>query len=108
MARSALLIEEQETHISWNRDDLRAKIYVSDLTVITKLDKLVAAEGSEWEFEKEECTKDGRLYGKFYSCPIELISFRTKRKKISSEIESDLEDEEKEGITEKNIDSSDF
>lgn len=59
MAKSALLIEEQETHISWDRDGTRAKIYVSDLTVMTKLDRLVAAEGSEWVLEKEERAKDG-------------------------------------------------
>lgn len=110
MARSALLIEEQETHITWNRDDLTAKIYVSDLTVMTRLDKLVDAENSEWKFEKEERAKDGRIYGKFYSCPIELISFRTRRmgKKLEPESNSTVEASEKDGVTEKNFDNAYF
>ena len=78
MERSALTIEEQEVHINWSRGDERAKIYVSDVTAMTKLDKLVAAEGSEWKLDKEYSEKDGRVDSKFYSCPINLISFRTK------------------------------
>lgn len=85
MERSTLTIEEQETHINWNRGDARAKIYVSDVTTMTRLDKLVSAEGSEWKLDKEYREKDGRVSGKFYSCPVEFISFRTKRKEMTEE-----------------------
>lgn len=85
MERSALMIEEQETHISWSRGDARAKIYVSDVTTMTRLDKLVAAEGTEWTLDKEYREKDGRVTGKFYSCPVEFISFRSKRTTLSEE-----------------------
>lgn len=78
MGKSALSIEDRETHINWSRGDSRAKIYASDVTTMTKLDKLVAAEGSEWKLEKEQRSKDGGIYGKTYSCPIEFISFRSK------------------------------
>lgn len=50
MERSTLTIEEQETHINWSRGDDRAKIYVSDVTTMTRLDKLV---GSCREFRLE-------------------------------------------------------
>lgn len=85
MERSALMIEEQETHINWSRGDARAKIYVSDVTTMTRLDKLVAAEGTEWKLDKEYREKDGRVHGKFYSCPVEFISFRSKRVTMSEE-----------------------
>lgn len=35
-----LMIEEQETHINFSRGDERAKIYTSDTTTITRLNKL--------------------------------------------------------------------
>lgn len=85
MERSALMIEEQETHINWSRGDARAQIYTSDVTTMTKLDKLVSAKDTEWKLEKEYREKDGRVHGKFYSCPVEFISFRSKRVTISEE-----------------------
>ena len=85
MERSSLTIEEQETHINWSRGDKRAKIYVSDVTTMTKLDKLVAVEGSEWTLDKEYREKDGSCSGKFYSCPVEFISFRSKRVILTEE-----------------------
>ena len=85
MERSSLTIEEQETHINWSRGDARARIYVSDVTTMTRLDKLVAAEDSEWKLEKEYREKDGRIDAKFYSCPVEFISFRSKRVVMSEE-----------------------
>lgn len=85
MERSTLTIEEQETHINWSRGDARAKIYVSDVTTMTRLDKLVAAEDSDWTLDKEYREKDGSVTGKFYSCPVEFISFRSKRVAMSDE-----------------------
>lgn len=79
MERSTLTIEEQETHINWSRGDARAKIYVSDVTTMTRLDKLVASEDSEWTLDKEYREKDGSVTGKFYSCPVECVSFRAKK-----------------------------
>lgn len=83
MERSSLTIEEQETHINWSRGDKRAKVYASDILTMNRLDKLVEAEGSEWTLDKEYREKDGSCSGKFYSCPVELISFRTKRMSVS-------------------------
>lgn len=75
-----LLIEEQETHINFNRDDKRATIYTSDTTMMTKLNKLLELQDTEWKLESESRLKrNNELIGKTYSCPIEFISFRTKR-----------------------------
>ena len=95
MERSSLTIEEQETHINWSRGDKRAKVYASDVTTMNRLDKLVDAEGSEWTLDKEYREKDGSCSSKFYSCPVELISFRTKR------MTRDLTEEQREELSQR-------
>ncbi|MDO4334075.1 MAG: hypothetical protein Q4C58_15515 [Eubacteriales bacterium] len=76
----ALMKEEQETHINFNRDDERAMIHTSDTTMITKLNKLVGISGAEWRKEREErLQRTGELVGVTYSCPVSFISFRSKR-----------------------------
>ena len=47
----SLTVEEQETHINFSRGDERAKIYTSDTTTMTKLNKLVELQGTEWKLE---------------------------------------------------------
>lgn len=74
-----LMIEEQETHINFMRGDERASIYTSDTTMMTKLNKLVEAENTEWKLEEVVKLPSGELIGKTYSCPVSFISFRTKR-----------------------------
>lgn len=66
---------------------------MSDVTTMTKLDKLVAAEASEWKLDKEYREKDGRVSGKFYSCPVEFITFRSKR------VTQNLTEEQKEELS---------
>ena len=78
-----LMIEEQETHVNFNRNDERATIYTSDTTMMTKLNKLVELQGTEWKIESVSKLKNGELIGKTYSCPVSFISFR--RKKIERE-----------------------
>lgn len=74
-----LMIEEQETHINFSRGDERAKIYTSDTTTITRLNKLVELQETEWKLEGVIKLKFGEIIGKTYSCPVSLISFRKKR-----------------------------
>lgn len=74
-----LSIEEQETHVNFNRDDNRATVYTSDTTMMTKLNKFVELPNSEWKLEAVSKLKNGELIGKTYSCPISFISFRRKR-----------------------------
>ena len=76
----SLSIEEQETHINFNRDDERATVYTSDTTMMTKLNKLIELQDTEWKLEGESrLQKNNELIGITYSCPVEFISFRTKR-----------------------------
>lgn len=74
-----LILEEQETCINLNRGDNRAQIYTSDTTMMTKLDKLVGAEDTEWKLEGLSKLNNGDVIGKTYSCPAAFISFRSKR-----------------------------
>ena len=67
-------IEEQETIINFSRDEDTAHIFTSDSTMITKLDKLV--ENGAYELERVEKESDGSVYGKWYTCPKRVISFR--------------------------------
>lgn len=74
-----LTIEEQETHINFSRNDERAMIYTSDSTTMTKLNKLVELQDTEWKLESVSKLKTGEVIGKTYSCPVGLISFRPKK-----------------------------
>lgn len=90
----ALMIEEQETHINFMRGDDRAVIYTSDTTIMTKLNKLVELDGTEWKLESESRLSSGELIGKTYSCPVSFITFRSKR------IERNYTDEQRKKIGE--------
>lgn len=74
-----LMIEEQETHINFSRNDERAVVYTSDTTTMTKLNKLIALPETEWKLENESKLKTGEVIGRTYSCPVSFISFRSKR-----------------------------
>ena len=74
-----LTIEEQETHVNFSRNDERAIVYTSDSTTMTKLNKLIALQSTEWKLESESKLKTGEVIGRTYSCPVSLISFRSKK-----------------------------
>ena len=76
----ALTLEERETHIYISRTDETAEIYTSDERYMRKFDKLVEDNPEEWKFKKAE-TVQGEVIGKTYSCPRNLISFRSKTQK---------------------------
>lgn len=90
-----LMIEEQETHVNFNRNDERAMIYTSDTTMMTKFNKLVELQGTEWKIESVSKLKNGELIGKTYSCPVSFISFRRKK------IEREYSEEKKKEIAER-------
>lgn len=49
---------------------------------MTKLNKLVELQGTEWKLEHEEyLQRTGKLIGRRYSCPVQFISFRSKKVK---------------------------
>ena len=77
----SLSIEEQETHVNFNRGNSRAMIYTSDTTMVTKLDKLVCLQDTEWKLEEVHKLPNGEEIGRTYSCPVPLVSFRSRKVK---------------------------
>jgi len=71
----SVIIEEQETHISWMRGDEYAEIYTSDSTTMTKLDRKVKENPEFWKI-KSTNTVSGEIVSKTYICPKRLVSFR--------------------------------
>lgn len=74
-----LKLEEQETIIRWMRDETIASIYTCDPTVMTKLDKKVAAHPDAYKLVKQD------EYGKWYECPKDRIGFKNPIAPISDE-----------------------
>lgn len=72
-------INEQETTISFSRTEESAKIWTSDSTVMTKLDKLVERDSDNWSCEEQK-DKDGDIIAKVYFVQKKkLIAFRADR-----------------------------
>lgn len=95
ISNMGLMIEEQETHVNFNRNDERAVIYTSDTTMMTKFNKLVELQDTEWKIESVSKLKNGELIGKTYSCPVNFVSFRRKK------IEREYSEERKKEIAER-------
>ena len=73
-------INEQETHISYMRDELFARIYTSDTTQMTRLDKLCASNPDMYKLV------DDTGNGKNYICYDKtLVSLRGKKRRLSEE-----------------------
>jgi hypothetical protein len=79
-------LAEQETVVQISRDGEEARIYTSDTTMMTKLDKRVAEENSVYEVASVD-TYEGDVVAKTYLAPKNAISFRqpAKRKPMSEE-----------------------
>lgn len=73
-----LLIEEQETHVNFSRNDERAEIYTSDTTKFQKLFKLSEFSDTEWKLERVHKLKNGEIIGYTFSFPVKCMSFRKK------------------------------
>ena len=73
-------IAEQETHIVFMRDEDFARIYTSDSTMMTKLDKLCNTAPDMYSLVEDTGT------GKRYRCADKsLISLRSKKRELSDE-----------------------
>lgn len=76
--RKSVPVYEQETHISYMRDEQFAKVYTSDTTQITRYDKLCSQFPDMWQ-----CISDDG-YSKSYICKDKsMISSRGKKRKVS-------------------------
>lgn len=86
---------EQETVISYSRNDKTARIWTSDSTTMTKLDKLVADEDAPaWQLERED-TINGEVVGKSYLTDKGLVSFR------KAKVTKTMTEEQKEAASER-------
>lgn len=78
--KKPLSVSEQETNIIFMRDEDFAKIYTSDSTMITKLDRLCKESPSMYRLDY--CTP----VGKSYICADKsLVSLRSKKREMSDE-----------------------
>lgn len=71
------ILEERETVINFGRLDKTASVYTSDERLMTKLDKFVKQD-TGWKLKGQE-TCEGDVVSKTYECPVEFISFRSKK-----------------------------
>lgn len=78
--------DEQETTVSYGRKDGRAVIYSNDSTVLTKIQKLLNAEGTQWILE-EIYWNQGHTQpsGYRFSCPKSRVKFSAKKKVMTEE-----------------------
>ena len=76
-------ISEQETVIQFNREGKGCKIWTSDSTMMTKLDKRCRQAPELYTMLKETHTQDGETAGKFYELKdktmLSLRSVKVKR-----------------------------
>ena len=79
-------VEEQETTITISRADGVIHLYTSDNTRISKMQKLLNTEGTEWKLNKVTHDKDGEPTGYFFSCDNKkMLSLRPKKMEMSEE-----------------------
>ena len=73
-------VEEQETTITYGRKDTLAYVYCSDNTVLTKIQKLLNTEGSEWKLIRIIKNQEGNPTGYEFTVPKKMISLKAKKK----------------------------
>lgn len=86
--KSAVLPDEQETTISFSRDNKEVDVWTSDTTMMTKLDRLCKDSPNEYKCIEVGKSLDGLLANKRYTIKNKkLVSFRsaTTKRKISDE-----------------------
>lgn len=72
-------VEEQETTIAISRTDGRIHLYTSDNTRLSKMQKLINTEGTQWRLDKVVYNKEGCPTGYFFSCDNKkMLSLRAK------------------------------
>lgn len=68
--------EEQETLISWSRNDEKVKVYTSDNTVLTKLKKLSEAAPDKYKLVSVVNNQDGSAYSVTFEVNKKCVSLR--------------------------------
>ena len=80
----ALTRAEWDTHVWIDGLTLEVKIEATDPRYIHKLDKLCRENPDTWKAGGDQ-TINGEVIGKFYSCPVNCISFRSGKKREYTE-----------------------
>lgn len=75
--------DEQETTVSYGRKEDRAVVYSNDPTVLTKIQKLLNTEGTQWTLDDTYYGDKGVPTGYRFSCPKKMIKFVAKGKQLS-------------------------
>lgn len=83
---------EQETTVQFDRDGDYARIWTSDSTVITKLDKAAKDNNSPWEITDFETNDTGDVIAREYRVPKYMVSFRKTDKRGKMQRSNDSED----------------
>lgn len=80
---------EQETTITWMRNDTMASVFTSDSTMMTRFDKFV--ENGDWKVDR--VTKIGdEVVAKWYTAPKQLLFGRAKRLNSASSNQGECPD----------------
>ena len=88
--KSSVSPSEQETTISFSRDGKTADVWTSDVTMMTRLDKLCKESPNNYTCIEEAKTLDGLLANKRYTIKNKkLVSFR------SSSVKRQMTDEQR-------------
>lgn len=80
----ALTRAEWDTHVWIDGLTLRVKVETTDPRYIHKLDKLCKENPDTWKATGDE-TINGEVVGRFYSCPVNCISFRSRKREMTEE-----------------------
>jgi hypothetical protein len=76
-------LNEQETVIQFAREGKECRIWTSDSTMITKLNKLCKSSPNYYKLTKKTKTQDGELAGNYYTLSDKsLLSLRSIKKSI--------------------------
>lgn len=73
-------MEEQETTVSFYRNEDTMRIFTSDNTTLTYLKKRLEANPNEWKCWEAGRTASGDVVGYFFEAPKKYLSFRTESK----------------------------
>lgn len=68
--------EEQETVITWMRDEEYATVFTSDRTIMTKMNNRCRDNPNQYKHVNDDYC-NGELSGSTYTMPKKMITFRT-------------------------------
>lgn len=81
-------LEEQETVIQISRNSDKMRIWTSDRTMMTKLDKM-CEKSAEWRCVGENF-EDGVVVDKEYTSSKKLLTFRSSRRVLTEEQKAEM------------------